>query len=183
MKRENKTNALLVELLIVILFFMLGAAILIQVFHKSHQLEKNAQASAQALVDAQNVAETLYAMNGDTEYLQEEGFVYSAEGDVWLKPAEGYQLRVTMVDTALVKGSILEMRVEAVVDDEVLLSLPCSKYGVTQNGEAVTEDIAEEGTEEPAEEIVEEGSEESAAESVEDSSEGMTEENTEESSE
>ena len=175
MKRENRTNALLVELLIVILFFMLGAAILIQVFGKSHHLERNAQASAAALVDAQNVAETLYATNGDTEYLQEQGFVYSAEGEVWLKPAEGYQLRVTITDTTLVKGSIREMRLEAVVDDTVLLSLPCSKYGVTGTVEALTE----RGTEEMAAESVEESSEypeESSEELTEVSSERTSEE-------
>ena len=52
MREGSRANALLVELLLVILFFMLGASVLVQVFassrHKSIQARVEACASASA---------------------------------------------------------------------------------------------------------------------------------------
>ena len=60
MKSENHANALLVELLIVIFFFMLGATILVQVFERSYHQGQKAQIGIYALSEAQNAADRLY---------------------------------------------------------------------------------------------------------------------------
>ena len=61
MKTHNRSNALLVELMIVILFFMLSATILLQVFAASTNQSRNADITTRALTGAQNTADRLYA--------------------------------------------------------------------------------------------------------------------------
>ena len=174
MKRENQTNALLVELLIVILFFMLGAAILIQVFAKSYQLEKRAQDEASAYVEAQNAAEMLYALpEGETadaladigRVLEEAGYEQAEDG-VYKLAADGYDLEVTVSENQLVSGIYLEMQVQALRDGEVLMTLPCSHYlADASRDDDAAEVRSEESLEEEAEALTEaEGTDEALTE-------------------
>ena len=68
MRNRNRSNVLLVEILIAVLFFMLSAAVLVRVFVTSRNLTVRSGVEAKALVEAQNVAEALYAA-GDPEEL------------------------------------------------------------------------------------------------------------------
>ena len=61
MKTHNRSNALLMELLIVILVFMLASTLLMQVFAKVRGLEDRAELTATALAEAQGQADRLYA--------------------------------------------------------------------------------------------------------------------------
>ena len=75
MKKANRSNALLVELLIVVIFFMLAATVLLQVFTASRNQGRIAGAINDSLVEAQNVADRLYAAEGDEAgLLQAMGF-------------------------------------------------------------------------------------------------------------
>ena len=65
MKKANRSNALLVELLIVVIFFMLASTVLLQVFTASSNQGKKAGAINDALVAAQNTADRLYAALSD----------------------------------------------------------------------------------------------------------------------
>ena len=61
MGNNNRSNVLLVEILIAVLFFMLSATVVVQVFVTARNLTVKAGVETRALAEAQNVAETLYA--------------------------------------------------------------------------------------------------------------------------
>ena len=61
MKEGSRASALLVELLLVILFFMISAAILVQVFANARLKSRTAKATNASMLEAQNIAEDLYA--------------------------------------------------------------------------------------------------------------------------
>ena len=74
MDKSKRMNTLLVEILIVLFFFMLASTVLMDVFAHARQLSATAQARSTALEEAQNVAEQLYAADEAHEPLQEMGF-------------------------------------------------------------------------------------------------------------
>ena len=86
MKSGNRSNALLVELLIVVLFFMLSSTILLRVFSTAHQQNVRAGAITTALTEAQNVAEGLYAADDVEAELRKMGF--ELKENVWAREAE-----------------------------------------------------------------------------------------------
>ncbi|GEM_PF-5071783 len=89
MSSEKKANALLLEILIVILFFMLGAIILMRVYQKAYLEGDRSKAQTQALSEAQSVADRLYsAVNTGTEEADLEGFEKELL-DMGFMPCEG----------------------------------------------------------------------------------------------
>ena len=93
MKEGSRANALLVELLLVIFFFMISAAILVQVFADAKLKSRTAHATNASMLEAQNVAEDLYASNDPDAVLAGYGFSTADEG--WVLEKDGYLLRVT----------------------------------------------------------------------------------------
>ena len=126
MRSENRSNALLVELMIVILFFMLAATVLVQVFGKAHSMSARSETIAEALLDAQNVADTLYAAPDGDAALTALGFQREAEG--WRLDAGGYQLSVTGAREETSGGALLTRVVRALSEGEELFALPVSRY-------------------------------------------------------
>ena len=125
MRKSNQTNALLVELLIVIAFFMLGATILIRVFGASHTLTGKARLLSRVMVEAQNTADALYSAEDAEQTLKQLGF---AEGEPWTRQEEGYTLQVSVEQEPLAQGVMNRMQVQAVAGEETLITLPCSRY-------------------------------------------------------
>ena len=132
--RRNRpvSGALLVELLIVILFFMAGSVILVRVFGKAHELSGRAGTTAYALAEAQNLADRLYSAEDPEALLQAEGFApeagAAAGSSVWTLQRETYGLKVTIEEIPLEGGRYLAMRTEALEEDGVIVTLPCSRY-------------------------------------------------------
>ena len=152
MKKHSAANVLLIELLTVILFFMLGSVILIQVFGKSHELSVRSRIEIDALNDAQNVADSLYAARDPEECLTRLGFTGTGEAGAqgtgaeeaasgetgtgeereWLLIKEDYTVRVRCSTLPAGSGTLLQMEVACVREDKgeekELIVLPCSKY-------------------------------------------------------
>ena len=119
MKTNNRSNALLMELLIVIGVFMLAAALLMRLFAGIH---------AVVLPAAQSQADRLYAAEEPEEALRQMGYVQADSG--WVCQGEGYISTVT-----LRLGENGWMDQELTVRDgggEVLLTLPCSRWREVQ---------------------------------------------------
>ena len=74
MKESGRANALLVELLLVIFFFMISAAILVQVYADAKLKSRTAQATNAAMLEGQNIAEDLYGTEDPETVLKEYGF-------------------------------------------------------------------------------------------------------------
>ncbi len=126
MRRHNRSNALLVELLIVILFFMLSATVLVEVFAASRQLSDKAGQLGEALTEAQNVAEQLYAAEDGKAALGEMRFL--PEGELWMLALDGYTLKVIPSIEETGAGQLMNYAVQAVSGEETLFTLPVSRY-------------------------------------------------------
>ena len=130
MRAGNRTNVLLVELLIVVLFFILGSAILIQVFGKAHSMNERAGILVDAQREAMNTADLLQMAEDPAEALLKMQFVPSDDQEnVWEKNCGLFELRVeenSSKETA--QDNLRRMSVDAIWKDECLLHLPVSRF-------------------------------------------------------
>lgn len=131
MRTANRSNALLVELLIVVLFFMLSSTVLLQVFSKAHSLSARAEVTAQVVTDAQNVADQLYAAADAEALLKRLGFEQAE--DAWRRAGDGYQTAVTLRSEHTAAGVLARHEIVIVsAAGEELLRLPCVRYQEAQ---------------------------------------------------
>ncbi len=126
MKKSNGMNALLIELVIVLFFFILSFSVLAQVYTHSYLTEKEAALESRALFEAQNVCALLQSAENPEETLVQQGFAKGAEA--WEKEYEGYALSVHAQKQPQAFGNWWQMDVSAVKTDGVLFTLPASSY-------------------------------------------------------
>lgn len=141
MSSKSRSNVLLVEILIAVLFFMLSATVLVKVFATARNMTVRSGVESAAIADAQNVAETLYAAQDIDGALEELGF-FSSHG-AWSLDRGDYTLYVTGEATPTGVGELWSGSVSAFYklrdpdavrqEDEELFSLACTRYkGVSQ---------------------------------------------------
>ena len=136
MNSNNRSNVLLVEILIAVLFFMLSATVLVQVFATARNLAVKAGVETRALTEAQNVAEAIYAADDVDGALAALDF-RSAHG-VWTRAAGDYTLYVEGDSVPTDAGELWQGNVRAFYsmrnadqarqEDEELFVLPCARY-------------------------------------------------------
>ena len=141
MRNRNRSNVLLVEILIAVLFFMLSATVLVRVFVAARNMTVRSGMESVAVADAQNVAETLYAAGDVEKALAEMGF-RSSHG-TWTLDRGDYTLYVDGKAETTEAGELWSGTVSAFyklrnpdaarAEDEQLFSLTCTRYkGVAQ---------------------------------------------------
>ena len=146
MNTGNRMNTLLVELLIVVFFFMLGVSVLMQVFGKAHEFSEEAGQITEALARAQSVSDRLYLSEDPEKELYRQGFspcnpdrmkeledLPSGYDSMTFfeSDAEGYTLLAGLQqadEAADTEGMLYRMQVSIVRNDTVLATLPCSHY-------------------------------------------------------
>ena len=69
MNSGSRGNALLVELLFVVMFFMLTTTVLLEVFAKASSFSNRSELLTNSMVRAQNTADQLYAAEDPEAYL------------------------------------------------------------------------------------------------------------------
>ncbi|MBQ8080600.1 MAG: hypothetical protein IJ240_01735 [Clostridia bacterium] len=127
MKTRNRSNALLVELLIVVMFFMLAAAVLMQVFAAARRQADRAGILTEALTEAQNVADRLYAAKDPDGELAAMGF--ERQQDAWVLIKSRYLTEVSGGTEWTEAGRLLVRNVRVTTPEgEELLALPCVRY-------------------------------------------------------
>ena len=126
MKSANRSNGLLVELLIVVMFFMLSATVLLQVFTTARTQSEKAGRLNRAMNAAQNVADQLYAGSDAVQTLKDLAF--ADQGGQWLLSGDDYDLVVAIEDDEMEFGVLHRFDVSAVKDGETLLTLPAARY-------------------------------------------------------
>ena len=126
MKEGGRANALLVELLLVIFFFMVSAAILAQVFADAKLKSRTAQATNSAMLEGQNIAEGLYSTDDPEALLTEYGFV--SRDNVWVLEKKGYILQVTQKTEETDSGLIRNYEVTGIEGDKTLITLPSTRF-------------------------------------------------------
>lgn len=127
MKNEKSSNALLIELVIVLFFFILSFAVLSQVFAGAYVTESRAETTSRALHDARNVNALM--QTGSWDLLEEEAF--REENGVYVAERDGYTLHMEMENESTSCGLLNRWTIEARWKGEVLFSLPGARYEVT----------------------------------------------------
>lgn len=144
MKRRSKSSLFLIELIIVILFFSLASTVCVQLFVKSHLLDKKTKHTNLGVKVCQNYAEIFSGVNGDAE-----AFYDIVANDIHARTANGciicYSEKGVVVhsDSTEERQSTFECRisfteVDRIVtatisflstgDDEEIYSLTVKKY-------------------------------------------------------
>ena len=136
MGNKNRSNVLLVEILIAVLFFMLSATVLVRVFATSRNLTVRSGVETLALTEAQNVAETLCAARDPEAEL--EAMEFASSHGSWTRDYGDYTLYVTGEYEPAGAGQIWAGEVSAYYrlrnpDDArqantLLFTLPCTQY-------------------------------------------------------
>ena len=126
MKEGSRANALLVELLLVIFFFMISAAVLVQVFADAKLKSRTAHATNATMLEAQNIAEDLYAADDPDAVLNAYGFT-EKDGALILEK-DGYFLKVTVREQETESGLLKTYDVSGVEGDKTLLTLPSTRF-------------------------------------------------------
>lgn len=126
MKEGSRANALLVELLLVIFFFMISAAILVQVFADARLKSRTAHATNASMLEAENIADELYAAKDPDAVLADYGF--AAEDGGWVLQKDGYLLKVTLREEETEAGTLRTYDVSGIEGENILMTLPSSRY-------------------------------------------------------
>ena len=136
MNKKHTSNLLLVEILIAVLFFMLSAVVLVKVFATARSVTERSAVETEALAEAQNVADTLYAAEDTEAWLSEQGYVLSH--GAWSKDYGEYSLYIEAETENTQAGELWKGRVSAFYrrrntgdarpTDEELFTLPCTRY-------------------------------------------------------
>ena len=126
MRTNGRSNALLIELLIVVLFFMISATVLLRLFAAARLQGEMAGKLAEATVQAQNLAERLYAADDPDELLTSTGF--SLEEGVWKRTEEALLTEVTLSEERTESGILHRGSIVISAAGEELLSIPCARF-------------------------------------------------------
>ena len=136
MNNRNRSIVLLVEILSAVLFFMLSATVLVNVFVSARNMTVKAGVETRALAEAQNVADALCASSNPEEALEAMEFLNSH--GAWTKSYGEYTVYVTGADAPFGAGTLWQGEVRAFYsyrnvdqarqEDEELFMIPCARY-------------------------------------------------------
>lgn len=103
MKKSNRSNSLLMELMLAVLFFMLSAVVLVEIFTGAGTLSNRSDLRNRALPEIQSVADRIWAAE-DAEALLDEIGAPTDEG--YTVECDGFTLRVTLSSEAAGAGTM-----------------------------------------------------------------------------
>lgn len=126
MSGSRSQRTLLVEIMIAVLFFALCATVLLKTFATAHEYSDRAGVDSAALLEAQDLAERLYASADPAALLVGCGF---AEADgLWRRDGGDCSLEVELATEAAPAGALRTARIRALRGGEAIVELPCARY-------------------------------------------------------
>lgn len=126
--KTSRGNTLLVELTVVVLFFALSQAIVLQVFAKAQQINRETAVLHGALTQARDVAETLAVSDDVQPTLYAMGFVSPPEGGSPSLAGDGYRLTADISRLTQPSGVITTVTLTALRGETVLFTFPATRY-------------------------------------------------------
>ena len=118
---------LLIEFVIVILFFSLSQVVLVQVFAGSQFLTKENEDLNYAVLELQDLAEQLFASDNPEQTLLDNGF--TKENEKYVNPVRrGIHVAVAVEKKEQPGGSLVEIVLAANLDETELMTIPCVRY-------------------------------------------------------
>ncbi|MBR3018539.1 MAG: hypothetical protein IKH57_15920 [Clostridia bacterium] len=132
MRSGSRSNALLVELLIVVMFFMLSSTVLLDLYATARNQSVRAGLLTTALNESQNVADRLYTAEDAEAALREMGFE-QREGDWYRAGGIYYGIVVTDSSDVLGPGYMRRYMVAPMEDENTsLFKLEVERYEEAQ---------------------------------------------------
>lgn len=110
MKKNQGMNALLIELVIVLFFFILSFTVLAQVYAHAYRTENRAALQSEALFEARNLSAKLRADGNPERYLSEKA---EKTEDGYLLSFDGYQLRIACRPETTESGTYYHIEIDA----------------------------------------------------------------------
>lgn len=104
---HSRTGLFMMELILAILFFSIGAACCLQVFARASNVSREAKQLKQAVNTAENLVQLLKA--GKLEILNEEAFFYyNREGSACSRSEADYQAYVSVEEGELLTSVVID---------------------------------------------------------------------------
>ena len=129
MKQRSRANALLIELVLVIFFFMLGSTVLVRLFSDAKHKTIQARATNESIAFGQNIAEELYGAEDPEGWLAANGFVPAEDAEkTWTLAEEEYTLYVTETSEETKGGTLRTFTISSVGEGKQLFTLPSTRY-------------------------------------------------------
>ena len=125
--KNYKGNMLLIELIIVILFFSLSQLVVVRLFAAAHQKAADSGLMADALSYCEDVAERLSGESNPDAVLMEMGFV-GGNGQYVYSSAQGFDAEISLSRESGPGGELLRAVVTARAKEQTLVTLPVSFY-------------------------------------------------------
>lgn len=125
--KHYRGNMLLIELVIVLLFFSLSQVVVVQVFAAAQKKAVDSRITHAALTMAQDVAERLSCVDEPEGLLNELGFAECDEAYV-LTDGGGFELCAQVARTGQSAGVLKTVTLTATRGGEVLFAFPCATY-------------------------------------------------------
>lgn len=132
MKHGSRVNTLLIELMIVIFFFMLASTVMVQIFADARKCSMRAGARTEALLEAQNIAELIAAGESVDKIIEDYGFRTDEDG--WISEKGHYWLYIESGNMMSTTGNLRCSTITAGMDDTELFSIPCDRYEAEGSG-------------------------------------------------
>lgn len=131
MNAKRKPNAMLIELIIVILFFSISAGIILQLFVASHERSLESSIGTSALFMAEAYAEQFAASTLPVDaFLEDAGFVEN--GGAYTRQAEinGRTVTISALSetTASEAGTLDRLDITVSAGERPSVSLPATRY-------------------------------------------------------
>lgn len=127
MKKHSTANILLMELLVVILFFMLCVSTLVEVLGLARGKSAFARAQNDAMLKVENLESVIRESDGTADSLKENGF--AEKGDGWTLTEETFILHAVIADEKTEAGTLETVTFTAQRPDGTeLLELPVKRY-------------------------------------------------------
>lgn len=125
--KNYKGNTLLIELIIVLLFFALSQTVVVSMFAAAHDKAERSSLLSSALVYSEGVAERLSIEENPDAALLEMGFA-GEDGTYVYANSDGFDVTVTINREEKPAGEMLCITVASSVNGEELVSLPVQQY-------------------------------------------------------
>ena len=128
MQRRFRNGPVLMELIIVILFFALSASVILQVFAAGYGQSGRTRRLDGALVAAQDWAEQLSATDDMEQLLLDGGWQVQEDGTLRLNGPQGVTLTAVLSEQKCETGMLYRARIVALDGEEEAFALPVANY-------------------------------------------------------
>ena len=126
--RNYKGNMLLIELVIVILFFSLSQVVLVQVFSGAQAVTRNSERLNQATLKVQDLAEQLVHASDPEASLAAFGFTAQSDDLYTMAFGLGTELSAKIERTTETFGVTIRVDLSAWYNEKEIFSLPAVNY-------------------------------------------------------